>query len=59
MDGLFDGQTEETADWSRQQPAERHVMHESGRWQLFPYECMDEEQWEADKDQVALDVGVN
>jgi predicted SprT family Zn-dependent metalloprotease len=22
-----------------QQPIEKHVMHESGRWRLFPYEC--------------------
>ena len=29
---------------STQQPAERHVMHESERWKLFPYDCMDKEE---------------
>ena len=58
-DGEFDGQTEATADWSLQQPAERRMMHESGRWQLFPYECTDLKEWRDDEDKVALDVGVN
>ena len=31
-------------DLSTQQPVERHVMHESGRWRLFPYDCMRQEE---------------
>ena len=41
VDSYFDhGVNTTVKDMSTQQPAERHVMHASGRWRLFPYHCM-------------------
>jgi hypothetical protein len=45
VDSYYDhGVNTGVKDQSMQQPVERHVMHESGRWRLFHYDCVRQEE---------------